>query len=160
MFGTGQALAGSSHFLECPRELATPVPGCTSREERHDRYVAQRNVLFGISTDSEGSSRLDTPPLIPGDDGYDWGGSSIERAGFPGFPRVLQYGGDDLLIPNTSGVQEGGESSGRSSPFDVTRTPPEGGGTPLRNSPPPSPRSESTRLNSSHSGESRMPSSA
>ena len=64
--------------------------------------MAQRNVLFGISTDSEGSSRPDTPPLIPGDDGYDWGASSVERAGFPGFSRVLQYGGEDLLVSNTS----------------------------------------------------------
>ena len=60
MFGTGQAPTGSSCSTERPREPPTPVPTHTSCDAWHDRYVAQRNVLFGISTDSEGS-RPDTP---------------------------------------------------------------------------------------------------
>ena len=47
---------------------------------------------------------VDTPSLIPGDDGYDWGASSVERTGILCFPCVLQYGGDGLLVPNTGGV--------------------------------------------------------
>ena len=104
MFGIGRAPAGTSRSPERPREPATPVPARTSRDERHDKYVAQRNILFGISTDSEGSNRPDTPPLIPGDEGYNWGASSAERSGFPSFPHALQYGGDGQLVPTPGGV--------------------------------------------------------
>ena len=70
MFGARRAPVGSSP--------APPVLEHTSRDERHDKYVAQHNVLFGVFIDSESSSRPNTPPLISGDDGYNWGASSVK----------------------------------------------------------------------------------
>ena len=61
MSGVGREPGETSRTPERPREPAAPVPARTSRDERHDRYVAQRDILFGVFTASEGSSRPDTP---------------------------------------------------------------------------------------------------
>ena len=66
------------------------IPARTSRDERHDRYVARRDILFGVFTDSEGSSRPNTPPLITGDEGHGQEVRPVDRAGFPGFSRAMQ----------------------------------------------------------------------
>ena len=124
-----------------PGEHAAPVPARTSRDERHERYAAQRDLLFGVFTDSEGSSRPDTTQLIPGDEGPSWEVHPVDRAGFLGFPCAMQQDDAGLHVHPTDGVQEEGDSSGRSSPRDLASIPPEDEGSPSRNSPPPSPRS-------------------
>ena len=123
MSGAGREPGGTSRSPKRPRESATPVAARTSRDERHDRYVAQRDILFGVFTDSEGSSRSDTPQLIPGDEGPSWEVRPVDRAGFPGFPHAMQPDDEGLHVSPTDGVQEDGDSSGRSSPRNLASIP-------------------------------------